>query len=55
MRFEECELEFAIETEQEASGAIKFWVLELGGGVKRNESNIVRMKYVKTEESFQAE
>lgn len=45
MKFKECELEFAVDIEIEASGGIKFWVLKLGGGVKRTNSNTIKITY----------
>jgi hypothetical protein len=50
MQFEECELEFAVETEVEAKGGIKVYILSLSGGGKRSESNIVRIKYKRIED-----
>lgn len=46
MRFQECELEFAIEAEGKAGGGIKVYVLKLEGGVKRTETNTIKIKYV---------
>jgi hypothetical protein len=45
MQFEECELEFAIEAEHKGEAGIKVWVVDLGGGVKRTESNTIRLKF----------
>ena len=45
MCFVECELEFAIDVSTKAEGGFKFCVLKLGGGVKRTESNTIRVKY----------
>jgi hypothetical protein len=47
MQFEECEFEFAIEAEKEASGGLKVWIINLGGGAKRTDSNTIRVKYTK--------
>jgi len=47
MQFEECELEFAVEAEKSANGGIKVWLLNLGGGAKKTDSNTVKIKYVK--------
>jgi len=45
MKFKECEFEFAIEAESKAEGGFHVWVLNLGGGVKRTESNTIKIKY----------
>jgi hypothetical protein len=46
MKFEECEFEFVIETEVDASGKVTVWALELGAGARQTESNKIRIKYV---------
>jgi hypothetical protein len=45
MQFSECEAEFAIRAEYEGGGKIKVYVAELGGDVKKSESNTVRIKF----------
>jgi hypothetical protein len=45
MRFQECELEFAIDVEDKVEGGFHIWVVKLGGGVKRTESNTIKIKY----------
>jgi copper(I)-binding protein len=45
MKFKECECEFAIEAEDKAGGGFHVWVLKLGGGRKRTESNTIKIKY----------
>jgi hypothetical protein len=45
MRFQECELEFAIEAEGSAGGGIQVYVLKLEAGVKRTETNTIKIKY----------
>jgi hypothetical protein len=45
MQFDECEFEFAIETEQDGSGKVTVWALEISGGSKQTDSNKVRIKY----------
>lgn len=45
MRFQECELEFAIEAEGSAGGGIQVYVLKLEGGLKRTETNTIKIKY----------
>ena len=45
MQFDECEFEFAIETEQNTSGKATVWALEISGGGKQTDSNKVRIKY----------
>lgn len=47
MQFEECEIEFAVEAEKSAEGGIKIWVVNLGGGAKKTDSNTVKIKYTK--------
>lgn len=39
MQFDECRLEFAVSAEKQASGGVKVWVLNLGGGAKKSESH----------------
>jgi Trypsin-co-occurring domain 2 len=46
MRFQECELEFAIEAEGKTGGGVQVYVLKLEGGVKRTETNTIKIKYV---------
>jgi len=46
LKFEECEFEFAIETEIDASGKVIVWAVQLGAGAKQTESNKIRVKYV---------
>jgi methionine synthase II (cobalamin-independent) len=45
MKFEECELEFAVQVESEAGGGLKVWVLEFKAGMKRNEANTIKLKF----------
>lgn len=45
MQFSECETEFAVKAEYEGGGKIKIYVAELGGDVKKSESNVVRLKF----------
>ena len=45
MQFDECEIEFAVETTKEAGGGVKVWVLELKGGAKKKDSNTLRIKF----------
>ena len=54
MKFDECEFEFAVEIEKDAKGGIKVWVLELGGGVKKKDSNKIRVKYKSTSTAYSA-
>ncbi|MBV9850407.1 MAG: hypothetical protein JO250_12090 [Armatimonadetes bacterium] len=49
MRFQECELEFAIEAEAKAEGGFHVWVLDLGGGGSRTEANTIKIKYAALE------
>lgn len=45
MRFKECEVEFALDVEMEVGGGIKLWVLKLGAGRTRTESNTIKITY----------
>jgi Trypsin-co-occurring domain 2 len=45
MRFDECELEFAVKIEGDAKAGINIWVLKLGGGVKKTDENTIRIKF----------
>lgn len=51
MQFEECEVEFAIEVEKSGETGINVWVLELGGGLTRTETNIVKIKFKSVSEN----
>jgi hypothetical protein len=46
LKFEECEFEFAVETEVDAGGKVTVWALELRAGARQMESNKIRIKYV---------
>jgi Flp pilus assembly protein CpaB len=46
MKLEECEFEFAIQTEVDASGKVTVWALELRAGARQTETNKIRIKYV---------
>jgi len=48
MQFSECEIEFAIETEGKAETGIKVYFVNLGGGLKRSETNSIRIKFGST-------
>lgn len=48
MQFSECEIEFAIETESKAETGIKVYFVNLGGGLKRSETNSIRIKFGST-------
>ena len=45
MLFDECEFEFGIEAEKSADGGVNVWVIELGGGIKKTETNTIRIKF----------
>jgi hypothetical protein len=45
MQFDECELEFAVRTEYAGKAGVKLYVVNLGAGGKRAETNIVRVKF----------
>ena len=46
MKFKDCEFEFAIETEVDATGEVTVWAVQLGAGAKQTESNTIRVRYV---------
>ena len=46
MKFVECEVEFAVEIEKDRNLGAKLWVLKLGGGRTKTDSNTVRIKFV---------
>jgi hypothetical protein len=45
MRFTECQLEMAISIETGGDAGIKVWVLELGGGRTKTNSNTITVKF----------
>jgi hypothetical protein len=45
MKFESCEFEFAVDVEAKAGGGFQVWVMQLSGGVKRTESNTMKIQY----------
>ncbi len=45
MRFEECELEFAVKIEGDVKAGLNIWVLKLGGGAKKTDSNTIKIKF----------
>jgi len=45
MRFQECELEFAVELEGKAGGGLQVYVVKLEAGAKRTEKNTIKIKY----------
>ncbi|MBV8771177.1 MAG: hypothetical protein JO166_02435 [Deltaproteobacteria bacterium] len=45
MQFTDCELDFAIEAERQGNAGVKLWVLDVGGEVKRSESNTIKLKF----------
>ncbi len=45
MQFTECEIEFAIETEGKGAAGIKIYVVNLGGELKRSETNTIKLKF----------
>lgn len=51
MQFRDCELDFAIDIETKGEGEGKFdvWVAKLGAGVKRTESNTIKVRYTARE------
>jgi hypothetical protein len=53
MRFRDCELEFAIEIEAKGEGKFDIWVAKIGTGVKRTESNSIKIRYSALEDNPQ--
>ncbi len=45
MQFEEIELEFGFEIEAEGEAGAKFWIFNLGGKVKKSDTNTFKIKY----------
>ena len=45
MRFNECQIECAVEIEKQGGGGIKVWILELTGGAKKAEHNTITVKF----------
>ena len=41
MRFKEAQLELAVSVETEGGGGLKVWVIELGGGRTKTDSNTI--------------
>lgn len=54
MQFAECELEMAIEVEKNGSGGINVWVVQLGGGAKKTDSNTIRVTFKAIPETVMA-
>ena len=52
MKFMECEIDCAIDIEMKADGGIHVWVVNLGGGAKRTESNTIKVKYSALPQEF---
>jgi hypothetical protein len=52
MIFQECELEFSVETEKSTEGEIKIWVVNLGGNLQKTNTNTIRLKFNKFDDSF---
>jgi Trypsin-co-occurring domain 2 len=44
MRFQECELELAVEAEKSVNGELKVYLLKLGGSAKKAESHTIKVK-----------
>ncbi|HET6387134.1 MAG TPA: trypco2 family protein [Armatimonadota bacterium] len=45
MRFLECEIDCAIDVEVKGEGGLHVWVVNLGAGAKRSETNTIKVKY----------
>lgn len=52
MQFEECELEMTVEAEIQEGGKLKIWVLELGSENKRTNSNKIKVKFKKLNDTI---
>jgi len=44
MRFQECELELAVEAERSINGGLNVYLLKLGGNAKKAESHTIKVK-----------
>ena len=51
MQFEECEIEFAVKAEKDAKGSLKLWMLNIGGGSKKTDSNTIKIKFKKIDDN----
>lgn len=47
MQFEECEVELAVIAEKNANGGLKVWLLDIGAGAKKTDSNTIKLKFSK--------
>jgi hypothetical protein len=45
MDFAECELEVAISVESGGKGGVRVWVLELGGGRTKTDTNTIKIRF----------
>ena len=45
MIFSECEIDFAVELGKEGKAGLKLYILQLGGKIKRSESNTIKIKF----------
>lgn len=45
MEFEEIELEFGFEIEAVGEAGAKFWIFNIGGQVKKSDTNTIKIKY----------
>jgi len=45
MELNQCEIELGVEIETEGSGKVGIWVVELGGGRTKTESNTISVTF----------
>jgi hypothetical protein len=45
MQFQECELQMAFSLEGSGKAGVKIWIIEIGGGVKKTDSNTISVKF----------
>jgi hypothetical protein len=45
MQFEGCEIELAVKADKDISGHLKVWLLDIGAGAKKTESNTIKLKF----------
>lgn len=45
MQFSQCQIESAVEVTKEATGGIKVWIVELGGGAKKTDHNTITVTF----------
>jgi len=45
MEFSECELELQVNIAVEGNGGIKFWIIDIGGGAKKEKTHTIKVKF----------